>query len=83
MKTKDIFVSLGKALGLDSKKKKKKVDALRNILKKLKKKEIKLKEKQKAAKGGKEKNALVDKLKVNRAHRKKGVKVLRELSGKK
>jgi hypothetical protein len=84
MKTKDIVKSLGGALDLDSKKKKKKkVDALRKILKKLKKKEIRLKEKHKAAKSGKERKALEDKLKVNRTHRKKGVKVLRELSGKK
>ena len=54
----------------------------RKILKKLKKKEIKLKEKYKATKSAKEKKALVAKLKVNRTHRKKGVKVLRKLSGK-
>ncbi|MDP6788279.1 MAG: hypothetical protein QF830_04660 [Rhodospirillales bacterium] len=82
MKTKDIVKSLGAALDLDNKKKKKKADALRKILKKLKKKEINLKERRKAAKSGKEKSALAAKLKVNRAHRKKGVKVLRKLSGK-
>ena len=82
MKTKDIVKSLGNALGLDSKKKKKKLDALRKILKKLKKKEIRLKEKHKVAKSGKERKALAAKLKVNRIHRKKGVKVLRQLSGK-
>jgi len=82
MKTKDIVDSLGSALDLDSKKKKKKADALKKILKKLKKKGIRLKERHKAAKSAKEKKALVAKLKVNRAHRKKGVKALRESSGK-
>ena len=81
MKTKDILRSLGAALDLDGKKKRK-VEALRKILKKLKKKEINLKEKYKAAKSAKEKKALAAKLKVNRTHRKKGVKVLRKLSGK-
>ena len=83
MKTKDIVKSLGSALDLDNKKKKKKADALRKILKKLKRKETNLKERLKGAKSGKEKSALVAKLKVNRAHRKKGVKVLRKLSSKK
>lgn len=83
MKTKDIIKSLGSTFNIGGKKKKKKIDALKKVLRKLKKKEIRLREKQKAAKSGKEKKALVAKLKVNRAHRKKGVKVLRELSGKK
>jgi hypothetical protein len=51
-------------------------------LKKLKKREITLKKKAGDAKGGKEKNAFVAKLKVIRAQRKKGVKALRKLSGK-
>lgn len=74
MKTKAIFKSLRNAL--DKKKDKKKKDALESVLKKLKRKEAKLKAKVEDAKGGKEKKALVAKLKVNQAHRKKGEKVL-------
>ena len=80
MKSKGIVKSLKNIINISSKKKKR--DALKKILKKLKKREITLKKKAGDAKSGKEKNALVAKLKVIRAQRKKGIKALRKLSGK-
>ena len=48
----------------------------------MKKKERKLKEKLASAKGAKERAEIASKIKVNRAHRKKGVEAYRKLSGK-
>jgi hypothetical protein len=79
MKTKDIAKSLRRAVDRDGGKKK---GAIKKVLKKLKQKDIKLKKQLDAAKKGKEKKAILAKLKVNRAHRKKGVKILRDLGGK-
>ena len=79
MKNSKIAKYLHEALNQDSAKKK---AALKKIINKMKKKQRKLKDKLAAAKTEKERAAIMAKLKVNRAHRKKGVKAFRELSGK-
>jgi len=66
---------------LDMNKKKRKKEALQNILKKMKKKELSLKKSLSSA-SGKEKKRLQDSIKVSKAHRKKGIKALRKLKGK-
>jgi len=81
MKNNGIMKSLTGILDRDSKKRKKK-DAINQVLKKLRKKKNKLKKKLVAASGKKEKSAIAAKLKVNRAQRKKGVQALRDLDGK-
>ena len=79
MKSSKIVKYLQAALDKDNAKKK---GALKKIIDKMKKKDRKLKAKLAAAKDEKERAAIVAKLKVNRAHRKKGVMALRKLSGK-
>jgi len=56
--------------------------ALKKILAKMKKKSRKLKAKLAEAKTDKERAEIEGKLKVNQAHRKKGLKALRELNDK-
>lgn len=80
MKSNAIVKSLRRILDLDDKGKKK--DALRKVLDKLKKNQIKLKKKLEDAKGGKERKRLAASLKVNRVHRRKGLKALRKLGRK-
>ncbi len=77
MKTKAMIKSLQSAL--EKKKGAKKKGALESVLKNLKKKQSKLKEKIADSKSDKEKKVLSAKLKVNRAHRKKGEKALAKL----
>ena len=79
MKVKKLVQGLSDALDLDKNKKKK--TALRQILAKMKKKEIALKKELSSA-SGKKKKDIEAHLKVNHAHRKKGVKALRKLKGK-
>jgi len=79
MKSSKIVKYLNEALNQNNAKKK---TALKKIIDKMKKKDRKLKAKLIAAKSDKEKASITAKLKVNRAHRKKGVKAYRKLSGK-
>lgn len=79
MKNSKIAKYLHEALNKDNAKKK---AALKKIIDKMKKKGRKLKANLSAAKTDKERKAIAAKLKVNRAHRKKGVKAYRKLSGK-
>lgn len=79
MKNSKIAKYLHKALGKDDAKRK---DALIDILAKMKKKERKLKDKLDSAKSDKEREEIANKLKVNRAHRRKGIKAYRQLMGK-
>lgn len=81
MKSGKIIKYLQDALNLDDDKAKKKT-ALMKIIDKMKKKDRKLKAKLADAKTDKEKADILAKLKVNRAHRKKGVKAYRKLNGK-
>lgn len=81
MKNRDIIKSLQRAFDLDNTKEKK--AALKKALKKLKKKQIKFKRKLEDAKSSLEKSKIEAKLKINQLHRKKGMKALRELDGKK
>ncbi|MDP6428705.1 MAG: hypothetical protein QGH73_09695 [Rhodospirillales bacterium] len=82
MKTSNIIKSLRDVLDHESGKKKKQKAALKKILAKLRKKEAKLKKKIEGADSDKARKALTAKLKVSRAHRKKGVAALRKLNGK-
>jgi len=77
MKTKATIKSLQNAL--KKKKGAKKKSALESVLRNLKNKQSRLKEKIADAKSDKEKKTLNAKLKVNRAHRKKGEKALAKL----
>ncbi|OEJ65904.1 hypothetical protein [Magnetovibrio blakemorei] len=79
MKNSKIAKYLHKALGQDDAKRK---DALIDILAKMKKKDRKLKDKLAEAKNDKERDEITNKIKVNRAHRRKGIKAYRELMGK-
>lgn len=79
MKSSKIVKYLHQALNQGEAKKK---AALKKIIDKMKKKDRKLKAKLAAAKNDKERAVITSKLKVNRAHRKKGVKALRKLNGK-
>lgn len=79
MKSSKLINYLQEALRQDDDKKK---AALKKILSKMKKKSRKLKAKLATAQDEKERAEIVDKLKVNRAHRKKGVKAYRKLNGK-
>jgi len=79
MKTSKIIKYLKKALNKGDAHKK---DALRDILDKMKKKERKLKNRLEKSTDEAERALLLEKLKVNQAHRKKGVEALRKLSGK-
>lgn len=79
MKSSKIVKYLHEALNMDKAKKK---SALKKIIDKMKKKDRKLKANLSAAKTDKEREAIKAKLKVNRAHRKNGVKAYRKLSGK-
>lgn len=78
MKTSKILDKLQDALGLN--KKKKRAEALKSVLKKLKKKEAKLKDALHSAKDDKAKASLKQKIATAHAQRKKGVKALRALS---
>jgi hypothetical protein len=80
MKGNNILKALGNILVSGSKGEKKEV--LKEVLKVLRKRKIKLKKEAKAAKTGKEKKALTTKLKLNRKDRKKVVRALRKLSRK-
>jgi len=79
MKSSKLIKYLHEALSQDNADKK---AALRKIINKMKKKDRKLKDALAAARSDKEKAAIKAKLKVNRAHRKKGAKAFRKLSGK-
>jgi len=79
MKSSKIVKYLQDALGQDNSKKK---GAIKKIIDKMKKKDHRLKEKLASAKSDKDKSAIKAKIEVNRAHRKKGVKAYRKLSGK-
>lgn len=79
MKNSKIAEYLHKALSQDDTKRK---DALRDILAKMKKKDRKLKDKLDSAKNDKERDEIANKIKVNRAHRRKGIKAYRLLTGK-
>lgn len=79
MKSSKIIKYLKAALNQDDAQKK---AALKKVLDKIKKKGRKLKAKLAAAKSDKEKAEIQAKIKVNRAHRKKGIDALRKLNGK-
>ncbi len=79
MKNSKIAKYLHEALNKDISKRK---SALRDILAKMKKKERKLKEKLASAKSDKERDEITSKIKVNHAHRRKGIEAYRKLSGK-
>lgn len=79
MKNSKIAKYLHKALSQDDTKRK---NALIDILAKMKKKERKLRDKLASAKSDKDREEIANKLKVNRAHRRKGIKAYRELMGK-
>lgn len=76
MKNSKIINYLHEALNYDGAKKK---DAFKKIIEKIKKKEQELKMRLAAAKSEEDKAAIMVKLKVNRAHRKKGAQALRSL----
>jgi hypothetical protein len=79
MKSSKIFRYLKKVLNKEDAQKK---DALNDILSKLKKKERKIKGKLEDSTDEAERAVLLEKLKVNEAHRKKGIDALRKLNGK-
>ena len=76
MDAKDIFKKLQKAIKADDLKTSKQVDAVKKALKALNKHKKQLKKDLDSATGGKERNRIEDRLKVNRAHRKKALKFL-------
>ncbi len=77
MKVEKMVGVLGDILEMGKSKRKK--AGLRHILAKMKKKEVALKKALASASSDKEKKKLNTSLKVNHAHRKKGVKALRKL----
>lgn len=79
MKSSKIFRYLKKVLNKEDAQKK---GALNDILSKLKKKERKIKGKLEDCTDEAERAVLLEKLKVNEAHRKKGIDALRKLNGK-
>ena len=76
MDAKDLFNKLKKALKDDDRKTSKQVKAVEKALKKLNKHKKKLKKDLAAAGSDKERNRIEDRLKVNRAHRKKALRFL-------
>jgi hypothetical protein len=78
MKTKGIGKKLRSVIDGGDKKK----GALKKVLKKLKKRDLALNGKLKGTKDDKTKKELHAKIKINRAHRKKGLKALSGLKGK-
>lgn len=78
MDAKDLFKTLKKALKADDLKTSKQTAAVKKALKKLNKHKKKLKSDLAAATGDKERKRIEDRLKVNRAHRKKALKFLRK-----
>lgn len=78
MDAKDLFKKLKKALNADDLKTSKQRAAVKKALKKLNKHKSHLKRDLAAASSDKERKRIEDRLKVNRAHRKKALKFLRK-----
>ena len=78
MDAKDLYKKLKKAIDADDAKTSKQVAAVKKALKKLNKHKKQLKKDLETAASDKERNRVEDRLKVNRAHRKKALKFLRK-----
>jgi uncharacterized protein YlxW (UPF0749 family) len=79
MDAKDILKRVKKALKAGEVEKSEEIAALEKALKALNKRKKQLKKDLKSAEGGKEKKRIEDRLEVNRAHRKKAVKLIRKI----
>ena len=82
MDAKDIIERVKKALKSGDIEKSEEVAALKKALKALNKRKKQLKKDLKSAEGDKERKSIEDRLEVNRAHRKKALKLIRKIKKK-
>jgi len=82
MDAKDIIERVKKALKSGDVEKSEEVAALKKALKALNKRKKQLKKDRESAEGDKERKSIEDRLEVNRAHRKKALKMIREIKKK-
>ena len=82
MDAKDIIERVKKALKSGDVEKSEEVAALKKALKALNKRKKQLKKDLKSAEGDKERKSIEDRLEVNRAHRKKALKLIRKIKKK-
>ena len=79
MDAKDILKRVKKALKAGDVEKSEEIAALKKALEALNKRKKQLKRDLESAKGGKERKRIEDRLEVNRAHRKKALKLIRKI----
>jgi len=79
MKRKKLLKTLGDLLDMEGRKQRKHRDELKTLLKKLRKKEVELKEMMRLEKNERKKKRLVKELEIIKAQRTKGVMTLRGL----
>jgi transcription elongation GreA/GreB family factor len=79
MDAKDILKRVKKAMKVGDLKKFEEIAALKKALKALNERKKQLKKDLESAKGGKERKRIEDRLEVNRAHRKKALKLIRKI----
>jgi len=82
MDAKDIFKRVKKAIKAGDLGNSTEITALKKALKALNKRKKQLKDDLESAKGDKEKKRIEDRLEVNRAHRKKALKLIRKIKKK-
>ena len=80
MDAKDILKRVKKALKAGDVEKSEEISALKKALEALNKRKKQLKRDLESAKGGKERKRIEDRLEVNRAHRKKALKLIRKIN---
>jgi hypothetical protein len=79
MDARDILKRVKKAMKAGDLDKSEEIAALKKALKALNERKKQLKADLVSAKGGKERNRIADRLEVNRAHRKKALKLIRKI----
>ena len=79
MDAKDILKRVKKAMKAGDLKKSEEIAALKKALKALNERKKQLKKDLESADGGKERKRIEDRLEVNRAHRKKALKLIRKI----
>jgi predicted nucleic acid-binding Zn-ribbon protein len=80
MDAKDILKRVKKALKAGDVEKSEEISALKKALEALNKRKKQLKRDLESADGGKERKRIEDRLEVNRAHRKKALKLIRKIN---
>lgn len=80
MDAKDILKRVKKAMKAGDLKKSEEIAALKKALKALNERKKQLKKDLESADGGKERKRIEDRLEVNRAHRKKALKLIRKIN---